>query len=201
LKISHVKLRPALAHVTTVDGLLRYLGVTPPVLPKRPAQRLPMTETPAAIAHRASKKKTGPSPYCAHGLLIQRCVVHGENVVGMFYASGGGTHFHRTPDCPSLARGQEKVRRRGGEVANIDSIHSLSGKIAGLDPCKTCMRVASSKSHPRAVRSASPSELEKLKVEAARTGRTLQDVAAAATSKARRIVRSTTGGSPDRRSR
>lgn len=76
--------------------------------------------------------------YCRHNILRAHCVACTRGLKGFLYATGGGTHFHTTPECTLLAVGQEKVRRRGGTTEPIVAVHSQSGVIEGLDPCAGC---------------------------------------------------------------
>lgn len=111
--------------------------------------------------------------YCRHSIKVERCVVCTPGLTGYLYCTGGGTHFHTTPACGSLAQGQEKVRRRGGVTEPIQPVHSLSGAIEGLDPCATCA-TRPRRPTPLVDRLPNPtgaaSTLDRLKAEARRRG-------------------------------
>lgn len=118
--------------------------------------------------------------YCRHSIKVDRCVVCTPGLTGYLYSTGGGTHFHTTPACGSLASGQENVRRRGGVTEPIEPVHSLSGKIEGLDPCRGCAtrpRPAPTLVAGPSISTGAASTLDRLKAEASLRGVSLAQVA------------------------
>ena len=57
----------------------------------------------------------------------------------LVYFTAGGQHFHFTPNCVSLAEGQEIVRQRGGTAALIETGYLDTIRVS-RKPCKTCTR-------------------------------------------------------------
>ena len=129
-------------------------------------------------------KSGGKSIFCRHALDWTKCVVCGDGIVGYVYITGGGTHFHTTPDCTALVQGQEKVRRRGGNQEPIEAAHTMSGVVDRRVPCRACAQRHPRSDPSRTKRSASArqsagpaSSLERMKLDARRQGLTLQEVA------------------------
>lgn len=76
---------------------------------------------------------------CKHRIVAGTCpLCKGKGVV---YITGGGTRFHKSPNCPSLAKGQRNVADRGGEPMQIDGVVVRSSRLLWKDPCRTCFRV------------------------------------------------------------
>ena len=76
---------------------------------------------------------------CKHRIVEGQCPICKGR--GSVYITGGGTRFHRTPSCPSLAKGQEKVLERGGDPMPIEGVVVRSIKLLSRDACRTCFPV------------------------------------------------------------
>lgn len=88
-----------------------------------------------------AKRKVARGPYChAHNMVRDRCPLC-DGTWKIAYISGGGTRYHRVPDCPSLVRGQKLVDERGGTREPVSAVRRRSIRLMERAPCATCIPV------------------------------------------------------------
>lgn len=73
---------------------------------------------------------------CRHGLEEEFCHTckHPEPV----YITGGGSAYHRSPDCEYLHEGQLAVERRGGTTEPVERVSQSKAEGMGRRRCRGC---------------------------------------------------------------
>jgi hypothetical protein len=76
---------------------------------------------------------------CIHDLVAASCsTCKPSRFPKTVWVSGGGQSFHRSRSCPALRRGQDRVERWGGEVADVRSVSRNEAFAKGYQPCERC---------------------------------------------------------------
>ena len=72
---------------------------------------------------------------CVHGMgSPQFCVLCKGSSLPNIYVTAGGMHYHKTPHCPNLIKGQAQVEN----PAPIETVPHGSEKMQNRKPCKKC---------------------------------------------------------------
>jgi len=73
---------------------------------------------------------------CPHGLEKSFChtCLHPDHV----YVSGGGSAYHRRPDCRAMRHGQDRIERSGGITAAIQRVSQSRAEGMGRRRCARC---------------------------------------------------------------
>jgi hypothetical protein len=94
-----------------------------------------------------SQSAIGPPPpavveatddVCRHELALGTCSICRYDNRPAVYTTGGGSHYHRRPDCPALLDGQRRIEAAGGTTEPIEMVHRGSARLEGRDPCLRC---------------------------------------------------------------
>ncbi len=80
---------------------------------------------------------------CIHGLTPATCTTCRLNRRPHVYITGGGASYHTDRDCPARRRGQNKIDRKGGDVANLELVSRSEADRRGYAPCGRCGHLAS----------------------------------------------------------
>ncbi len=88
---------------------------------------------------RNAERRAEKSGKCIHNVAGRSCPLC-DRKFNTVYISGGGTHWHLDKACSALEDGQEQVRLKGGEVAEVKAYGSSNPVVYDKNPCRTCLR-------------------------------------------------------------
>ena len=135
LKVLHSSINQALSVATSASQLVELVDK-----PSRVREiRLSKAVSDQSFDRRNAERRAAKSGRYIHNVADGSCPLC-DRKFKTVHISGGGTHWHLDKSCSALEDGQEQVRLKGGEVAEIKAYGASNPAVYDKNPCRTCLR-------------------------------------------------------------